>query len=185
MSKYNRLMNNSNSNTNNFLIGKFWSGFISLGLVALILTIFEIIFFFFVVIPDVNKSFNEISNLVKIQEIPNNKEYQDMLILLKELGDYENYYRDKINSLVSINSVIIVLLMILLLFFGWYKLMAQCSTSFCGNIFSIVDKSLIPSSLITVGLIIFFQIYFYFFIANSYNYPSQNEILYVIYSQFK
>lgn len=186
--KYN-LFNNvhftNNSNINNNFIGKFWSGFISLGLVAFILTIFEIIFFFFVVIPDVDKSFGEISDLVKIQKIPNSNEYQEMLRLLKELANYENYYRDKINGLVTVNSVIIILLMILLLFFGWYKLTKECSNSFCGNIFSIVDKSLLPSSLLTVGLIIFFQVYFYFFIAKSYNYPTENEILYAIYSQFK
>ena len=186
--KYN-LFNNvhftNNSNINNNFIGKFWSGFISLGLVAFILTIFEIIFFFFVVIPDVDKSFSEISDLVRIQKIPNSDEYQEMLRLLKELANYENYYRDKINGLVTVNSVIIILLMILLLFFGWYKLTKECSNSFCGNIFSILDKSLLPSSLLTVGLIIFFQVYFYFFIAKSYNYPTENEILYAIYSQFK
>ena len=185
---YNLFNNNrfgNKLNINNNLIGKFWSGFISLGLVAFILTIFEIIFFFFVVIPDVDKSFSEISNLVQIQTIPNNNDSQIMLTLLKELINYENFYRDKINSLVTVNSIIIILFMVILLLFGWYKLTNECSNSLCGNIFSIVDKSLLPSSLFTVGLIIFFQVYFYFFIAKSYNYPSGNEILYAIYSQFK
>ena len=173
----------------------------SIFLVATILTIFEIIFFYNIVVPDVN---NTLEKKFKLLEENIDKLSEDnKTILLNSLGmlEFSKYMKkyknnnnnndnteaienafkiliNRENLLIEKNNVNTVIVSItILLFLSFFILATILSIKRDVNYkgFSTFRESIIVA-FITVGLLIGFQILFYNFSQNYY-YPSNNELL--------
>ena len=164
----------------------------SIFLTASILTIFEIIFFYNIVVPDVN---NTLSNKLKLLEekieymsqenketflksvdttlIKNyiNENNETLDNIFKVLIKRENLLLEKNNS----NTVIVSITILLFLTFFILATILSIKRDVNYKGFSTFKESVIVA-FVTVGLLIGFQILFYNFSQNYY-YPSNNELL--------
>ena len=172
----------------------------SIFLTATILTIFEIIFFYNVVIPDVNNTLNYKLKLLEEKITNLSKENKDKLLKLFDKQLIENYTKDNNKTIDNIFSVLIerekllieknnsntiivsiTILLFLTLFILATILSIKRDVNYKG--FSTFRESIIVA-FITVGLLIGFQILFYNFSQNYY-YPSNNELLKIMVSSLK
>ena len=172
----------------------------SIFLTATILTIFEIIFFYNVVVPDVNNTLNYKLKLLEEKITNLSKENKDKLLKLFDKQLIENYTKDNNKTIDNIFSVLIerekllieknnsntiivsiTILLFLTLFILATILSIKRDVNYKG--FSTFRESIIVA-FITVGLLIGFQILFYNFSQNYY-YPSNNELLKIMVSSLK
>ena len=172
----------------------------SIFLTATILTIFEIIFFYNVVVPDVNKTLNYKLKLLEEKITNLSQENKDKLLKLFDKQLIENYTKDNNKTVDNIfivlierekllieknNSNTIIVSITILLFLALFILATILSIKRDVNYkgFSTFRESIIVA-FITVGLLIGFQILFYNFSQNYY-YPSNNELLKIMVSSLK
>jgi len=174
-------------------------GMFNILLTATILTIFEIVFFYKIVVPGVNNSMNNgienatqyfadninqyINDLKKSTTDNQNIIISEILttiknkenIFFKTFSSREYLLTNKINYYTKLTGGIIIMILVSLLFVIYYNLKRKTNGA----------TQLTPAiitSLITVFLLISFQIMFYFFSLN-YNYPGSegsNELLYTM-----
>lgn len=169
-------------------------------LTATILTIFEIIFFYNVVVPDVNNTLNYKLKLLEEKITNLSQENKDKLLKLFDKQLIENYSKDNYKTIDNIFSVLIeretllieknnsntiIVSITILLFLALFILATILSIKRDVNYkgFSTFRESIIVT-FITVGLLIGFQILFYNFSQNYY-YPSNNELLKIMVSSLK
>jgi hypothetical protein len=172
----------------------------SIILTATILTIFEIIFFYNVVVPDVNNTLNYKLKLLEEKITNLSQENKDKLLKLFDKQLIENYSKDNYKTIDNIFSVLIeretllieknnsntiIVSITILLFLALFILATILSIKRDVNYkgFSTFRESIIVT-FITVGLLIGFQILFYNFSQNYY-YPSNNELLKIMVSSLK
>ena len=169
-------------------------------LTATILTIFEIIFFYNVVVPDVNNTLNYKLKLLEEKITNLSQENKDKLLKLFDKQLIENYSKDNYKTIDNIFSVLIeretllieknnsntiIVSITILLFLALFILATILSIKRDVNYkgFSTFRESIIVT-FITVGLLIGFQILFYNFSQNYY-YPSNNDLLKIMVSSLK
>jgi predicted PurR-regulated permease PerM len=139
----------------------------SIIIAALILTIFEIIFFFWLVAPttsgQIKSALNYLSDEIK-KAAPGITQMPPQII--NSVVDEENELKTKYNrSLIADASWVGGLLIIAFLILGWWQspipLTGWNTLIFAGG-----------SAVLFIG----FQIYFYFLVAKQYNYPTSPEL---------
>ena len=172
----------------------FYSGILSIILICLILTIFEIIFFYVVAKPEISNSINKvINNLDKILKndlileneefncsiLKKNKNYYVIKNNLSNLFYEYELNMKKNNKNIIINIVFIIVIILFWLFYIVEILFYKSSIKGVG-IKKNIDWSFIPSTGITILLILLFQIHFYFNISKKYKYVSGTELLQLI-----
>ena len=167
----------------------FYSGLLSILLVCLILTIFEVVFFYVIAKPQIVNSLDllnkNIANLIKnnFNRINNHRckmisdEEKELLKsnLLKLFYNYELSMK-KNNKNIVINIVFIFTLIIFCILF---VILVLVDKSYIKNIEvkTNIDWGFIPSTLLTVLFIILFQIHFYFNVSLNFEYVSSEEIM--------
>jgi hypothetical protein len=167
-------------------------GMFNIFLTATILTIFEIIFFYKIVVPGVENSMeNGIKKVGKIiAKMINNREStsseSDILLnqlinifkennnpIPKTFASREYLITNKINNYTKITGIIIIIILVSLLVGIYYNLKNKTNG----------DTQLVTpilTSILTIIVLISFQIMFYFF-SLKFNYPGSegdNELLY-------
>jgi heme/copper-type cytochrome/quinol oxidase subunit 4 len=172
-------------------------GMFNIFLTATILTIFEIVFFYKIVVPGVENSMNNGINKISVvladninatkKETMNNATEQNKLLIsnifttiknsdnafFKTFASREKLLTVKINKYTKITGVIIIMILVLLLCFIYYSLKSQGDVELYAPILT---------SFLTVCALISFQIMFYFF-SLKYNYPGSegnDELLYTM-----
>ena len=159
----------------------YYSGILSILLIAFLLTSFELGFFYLVSIPEVNafverykkKAVNIINLMYKDKKdcmIRKDIKLNKIIKLVKTL-DYNTIEN---NKNVRNNVIFIVTLLILFILIKKRAVKERLFTK------KVIDYTCIPNTLFTILFIILFQIYFYFRITKDYKYPTFNEILYYI-----
>ena len=168
------------------------SGVLSILLICLTLTIFEIVFFFLIAKPEVdialkdmiNSISKELSGKLSITKsrlctgLNNNAKKTLQENLLKLLYNYELSLK-KNNKNVIINIIFIFVL----IFFGiiyTLQIIYNKSTIHNTSMYRRIDLSFVPSTFFTILLIIMFQIHFYLNISKHYKFVSFSEIMEVI-----
>jgi len=167
----------------------FYSGLLSVLLVCLILTIFEVVFFYVIAKPQIVNSLdllnNNIANLIKNNFNRTNNHRCKMISdeekellksnLLKLFYNYELSMK-KNNKNIVINIVFIFTLIIFCILF---VILVLVDKSYIKNIEvkTNIDWGFIPSTLLTVLFIILFQIHFYFNVSLNFEYVSSEEIM--------
>lgn len=164
----------------------YYSGILSILLIAFLLTSFELGFFYLVSIPEVNaflerykiKMVKLINLLYKNKKnclIGQNIELDNTLELIKTL-DYNTIETNKNvrNNVIFIICFLIMLIIIVVILIKKRVVKEGLTTR------KIIDYTFIPNTIFTILFIILFQIYFYFRITKDYRYPTINEILYYI-----
>jgi len=164
-------------------LGQFYrSEFASIIIAALILTIFEIIFFFWLVAPttsgQIRSALNTLSGEIK-NAAPDITQMPPQII--NAVVDEEKELKTKYNqSLIADASWVGGVLIIAFLILGWWQ-----SPELLTGISKLFSKGTpgqtraISTLIFTVGsafLFIGFQIYFYFLVARQYNYPTPPEL---------
>jgi hypothetical protein len=167
----------------------------SIFLVAAVMTIFELMFFYLKVIPDVNASLNEKFNLLEEQMMDLSDEKR--LEVLSQLNlKFLNLSTNNVNNVNNVNNDLesidnifkvlivrenqlivflfglsILLFLVFLIIFTALSIKRDLGQ---GESIKFVEPSLV--SIITIVLLIAFQVLFYYFGIN-YNYPKDNELL--------
>ena len=168
------------------------SGILSILLICLTLTIFEIIFFFLIAKPEVDIALQDMIKSIS-KELSSKLEVTKSALceglkddekktlqenLLKLLYNYELSLK-KNNKNVIINIIFIFVL----IFFGityTLQIIYNKSTIHNTSIYKRIDWSFVPSTFFTILLIIMFQIHFYFNISKNYRFVAFSEIMEVI-----
>lgn len=167
-------------------INKLFSGILSILITAVILSVFEAIFFFYVVTKDMQDNIN--NNLVNVvkKSLKNNRfeisnEFTNLFAsyfnkdndkTIKTIKDREQILIDNNNYYTKFNSLVIIFGLVLL------------TTFFYVNTPKESHSNAIKTALITVFVIILFQIKFYGF-GKSYNYLGSygdDEILNLVFN---
>ena len=173
----------------------------SIFLVAAIMTIFELLFFYLKVIPDVNASLNEkldvlekkmlvlsdekrmevlsqlnLKNLEKLKFLNIsannvNGSLKNIDDILKVLIERENELIEKNNTNVFLFGLSILLFLAFLIIFIALSIKRDLGQ---GEGIKFVEPTIV--SFITISLLIAFQVLFYYF-GKNYNYPQDNELL--------
>lgn len=173
----------------------------SIFLVAAIMTIFELMFFYLKVIPDVNASLNEkldlleekmlvlsdekrlevlsqlnlknLENLKFLNISPNNvnDNLESIDNIFKVLIERENELIEKNNTNVFLFGLSILLFLAFLIIFIALSIKRDLGQ---GEGIKFVEPTIV--SFITIAFLIAFQVLFYYFGLN-YNYPQDNELL--------
>jgi len=173
----------------------------SIFLVAAVMTIFELMFFYLKIIPDVNTSLSEKFDLLEekmsdlsdekkmevlsqlnLKNLENlkflnistnnvNSDLESIDNIFKVLIERENELIEKNNSNVFLFGLSILLLLVFLIIFMALSIKRDLGK---GESIKFVEPTLV--SIITFVLLIAFQVLFYYFGLN-YNYPQDNELL--------
>lgn len=169
-------------------------GIFSILLIATILTLFEIIFFFVKIAPDVGSSANNavggLSNTtvdgleaIMVMNFGSKFNHTDAMIakdnhgarIINTLANREKLIIGKINGYTKTTGVVIMVLLCVLLAYIYMAL--KNKTKLSGEGVQLGTASW--TALMTVGILISFQIFFYFF-SQQYSYPGSegdNELL--------
>lgn len=172
----------------------------SIVLTAIILSIYEILFFYLNIVPQIKdgikSKFEEIEQLLNDKDINmrNDPRYKKLInimelynklviedgdtktedeidIILQVLMEKEQELIEQINTYTIATAITIIFILIFVLAFLYFGISNSVGP---GNSHIFVTPVLV--SIITVGLLICFQVSFYFF-GKEYNYPSDNELL--------
>lgn len=164
----------------------YYSGILSILLIAFLLTVFELGFFYLVSIPEVNSfvkrykkkgvkmidiMYKDKKNCLLEKDINLNK----IIEIVKTL-DYNTIENNKNvrNNVIFIITLLILFIIIVIILIKKRGVKERLSTK------KVIDHTFIPNTIFTIIFIVLFQIYFYFRITKDYKYPSINEILYFI-----
>ena len=171
----------------------FYSGILSILLVCLILTIFEIVFFYVIAKPEITNNINKISrnSSKKLKKIlgdndnitcQNLKKNKNLNLIKKNIiamfFEYERSMKQN-NKNIIINIVFIIVLLIIFILYVVEILFLKSEIKEATTR-KIIDWSFIPSTCITIFLIILFQIHFYFNVSKNYNFVSSQELIQII-----
>lgn len=143
---------------------------------ALILTLFEIGFFYTVMVPGIENNFHKSAQ--KLAKEINFNVNDDTANKIKDFGEFaEQVEQRKIeqnNSIVKRNCILIIFGIIIALFFIKNKI------STVDSIINTIGETNLKISMLTVSILILFQIYFYYNIGKVFSYPNDTELLYII-----
>ena len=157
--------------------------FYSILLTATILTIFEIVFFYVIVVPGINNSMKSNLNKIitkisnRIKETNSNNEYANYImkniVFNEKVGSVFKTFQNRENEIINKNNMYTIytgVIILLMLSIGVVILFRSLDDYVSPTIFA----------TFTVICLIVFQIFFYFYGLN-YKYESTNELLSIIY----
>ncbi|VBB18001.1 hypothetical protein YASMINEVIRUS_464 [Yasminevirus sp. GU-2018] len=187
-------------------------GLFTIVLTATVLTIFEILFFYNIVVPSVedemNANIKKVSKQIAHDINERNKNIQkqtrvtDVVVaqgtklvfndtnkgILQTMAEREKILTDDINNYTMYTGVVIVLLLATILYFLWTSVKSAEISADSGDNTDMTDMTdATMTALFTVGVLIAFQILFYFY-GRHYKYPGTSgneELLWVIISSIE